>query len=106
MAAPKGKSTARVAKIDASDIPDVTELEGYKYLTPVYKLRPSVATKIVAGLDDNATSAMQAAMAVEAVEEYAVEDEDGWLKVFQEQGMEAILTLALAYVVKLVGGND
>lgn len=106
MATAKGKSTARLAKLNAEDIPDVTELDGYKYLTPVYKLRPSVATKIVAGLDENASSAMQAAMAVEAVEEYAVEDEDGWAKLFQEQGMEATLTLALAYVVKLVGGND
>lgn len=102
----KRKVTTKVAKIDAQDIPDVEELDGYKLLTPVYKLRPSVATKILACLDDNATSAMQAAQAVEAVEAYAVTDEDGWVELYQSEGLEAILTLALAYVVKLVGGND
>lgn len=100
------KAVAKVVEIDTQDIPDVETLDGYKYLTPVYKLRPSVATRIMASLDDSATSSMQAAQAVEAVETYAVEDEDGWNELFHNEGLEAVLTLALSYVVKLVGGND
>lgn len=92
--------------VTVEDIPDVETLPGYKALTPVHKLRPSKATRIMAAVREDDPAAEQAAAVVEAVEEYAVEDEARWAKVFADEGVQGVITLAMAYLVKLVGGND
>lgn len=98
---------AKTAKVTAEgqEVPNPEDCKGYECLTPVYKLRPSKAAALIASVDDEASRSEQVAQMIEAVEKYAVEDEEGWSKLFQEDGVKGVLELAMAYLVKLVGAN-
>ena len=97
------KKSAKDVSVNPEDIPDVEELPGYEFLTPVYRLRPSKAARIVGAVAEDGRPMDQLSDALEAIEEYAVEDEEGFLSFYREAGIEAVLTLAMAYVGKLAG---
>lgn len=91
--------------VNPEDVPDVTQVKGYECLTPIHKLRPSVAARVVAMLDDDASPQEQAGRIVAAIEEHCVEDQDAWNRLFREDGVVAIVELSLSYAVKLLGAN-